>query len=492
MPVKILLADKSITIQKVVEMLFSGREYEVVSASDGETALAEAERAAPDVVLVDVDLPRVDGYGFSSRLKKSPRLAQVPVILMMSRDDVYDDARGKQSGILDHIAKPFESQELIGKVKKALAAAPARLAEPAAPATASSRPAPAVPSEPKPAPAPTKPKPAPAPADIFDIISEAPTQADLPKAAAPAEDESVYEVEPEVEEMEGSLISEVAKALPEGDKAMEEIRAGLGLFGPEEEPQPEVVTFESFDAASVMMPSAASPPPSAMPSPPAQQPGMIMPELPAEELRKMAEAAMAKMAKEAFEKLPSPQMPKISDDQLRSMVDEKVIRLAKDAFANMPAAPAAPAAQALSASDMWSIAEETFSRMAADLSAKQPAAPGAAMSDESVKRMVEEITMRTVKDALDTIAPPSALPEKELRNMVEASVSRMATDAFKDMAPPVPKISEDTIRRGIQEAVSTVARELAREVIEQVAWEVIPHLAEVLIKEEIERLKAEP
>jgi len=87
MPVKILLADKSITIQKVVEMLFSGREYEVVSASDGETALAEAERAAPDVVLVDVDLPRVDGYGFSSRLKKSPRLAQVPVILMMSRDD---------------------------------------------------------------------------------------------------------------------------------------------------------------------------------------------------------------------------------------------------------------------------------------------------------------------------------------------------------------------------------------------------------------------
>ena len=65
MPVKLLLADKSITIQKVVEMLFSGREYEVVCVSDGENALSEASRVAPDVVLADVDLPRIDGYNFS-------------------------------------------------------------------------------------------------------------------------------------------------------------------------------------------------------------------------------------------------------------------------------------------------------------------------------------------------------------------------------------------------------------------------------------------
>ena len=73
MPVKILLADKSITIQKVVEMLFSGREYEVSCASDGETALNEAGRTLPDVVLADVDLPRIDGYSFSARLKQSSR-----------------------------------------------------------------------------------------------------------------------------------------------------------------------------------------------------------------------------------------------------------------------------------------------------------------------------------------------------------------------------------------------------------------------------------
>ena len=120
MPVKILLADKSITIQKVVEMLFSGRDYEVTCVSDGETALSEAERAVPDVVLVDVDLPRVDGYSFADTIRKIPALAQTPVILMMSRDDVYDSVKGKQSGVADNIAKPFESQDLFLQIEKAL------------------------------------------------------------------------------------------------------------------------------------------------------------------------------------------------------------------------------------------------------------------------------------------------------------------------------------------------------------------------------------
>ena len=133
MAVKILLADKSITIQKVVEMLFSGKEYEVMCVSDGDTALGEASRIVPDVILADVDLPRIDGYRFAGRLKETPALAKVPVILMLSRDDVYDAGKGKQAGIVDNIAKPFESQDLIGKVKKALTGVPA--GAPPSPAT---------------------------------------------------------------------------------------------------------------------------------------------------------------------------------------------------------------------------------------------------------------------------------------------------------------------------------------------------------------------
>src|SRR5512147_370933 len=175
MTVKILLADKSITIQKVVEMFFSSRDYEVLCVSDGESALSEASRTIPDVVLADVDLPKIDGYAFSARLRQTPLLAKIPVILMMSRDDVYDTAKGKASGITDNIAKPFESQDLIAKVKRAVSPASPPSAEPARPASAQKPAAPV----PHPAVAPPPPQSAvatpkqPAPADIFEIIQEA-------------------------------------------------------------------------------------------------------------------------------------------------------------------------------------------------------------------------------------------------------------------------------------------------------------------------------
>ena len=211
MAVKILLADKSITIQKVVEMLFSGKEYQVVCVSDGEAALSQATRSAPDVVLADMDLPRVDGYTLAARFKQIPNLAQTPVILMLSRDDVFDIVRAQQAGILDKIAKPFESQDLIGKVKKALTAAPPRRAEPAHPAAA---------EQPRSKQA--------APSDIFDIIREAPSQADARRATAPPGKNQYSEVEPEVE-VEEPVSREAERVLPVGQKAVEEMRAGLGL-----------------------------------------------------------------------------------------------------------------------------------------------------------------------------------------------------------------------------------------------------------------------
>ena len=99
MPVKILLADKSITIQKVVEMLFSGKDYEVVCVSDGETALSEAARVAPGRRACRYrPSPRRRVLPSRARLKQVPALAQTPVILMMSRDDVFDQAKA-QAGV---------------------------------------------------------------------------------------------------------------------------------------------------------------------------------------------------------------------------------------------------------------------------------------------------------------------------------------------------------------------------------------------------------
>lgn len=346
MPVKILLADKSITIQKVVEMLFSGREYEVSCASDGETALNEAGRTLPDVVLADVDLPRIDGYSFSERLKQVPALAQTPVILMLSRDDVFDEAKAKRAGIVDNIAKPFESQDLISKVRKAISAAPPRASEPAGAAAkpaAVAKPAPA--AAPPQAPPVQKPKQA-APTDIFDIIEEAPSPVDLrPGAAAPvAEEEAVFEVEPEFEAEEQQVI-DVEEALPVGKKAVEEMRAGLGLSRGAEQAEPEAGRVDSLGLAAVAAldtfekpaPRRPETPKPQLPEareyvPPARSEPATAPSVAVSEdmLRNMAQETVTRMAKEVFAKLPPVQPPPVSEETLRKVLEESVAKIVRE------------------------------------------------------------------------------------------------------------------------------------------------------------------
>ncbi len=456
MPVKILLADKSITIQKVVEMLFSGRDYDVTCASDGETALSEAARVIPDIVLADVDLPRLDGYAFSGKLKQTPQLAETPVILMMSRDDVYDLTRGKDAGIIDNIAKPFESQELIGKVKKALAAAPPKLSETEKAAAvpqselAAASPAVAAPQAAMPAQN--------ASPDIFDIIQEAPTESEIQKAAASAipEEESVYEVELEVEEVTEPPTKETEETLPGGDKAVEEMQAGLGLTSQPVDISPEIIPYESFEIAM----EKAAKEVASTPLPNSSHPEMpvdtsaVSSTLPAGELRKMAEETIAKMAEDMFSQMPPIQPPKISDEMVRSAIEDAAAKMVKEAF-----------------------------------EVKPPQIPEAML-----RGMVEENVLKVVNETVGKtpIPNPPTLPESELRAMAETTLNSMALDVFKNLPPPpMPKISDEAIRKGLESVVSQLVREMAKEVIERVSWEVIPQLAEHLIKEEIERLKAE-
>jgi len=311
MPVKILLADKSITIQKVVEMLFSGKEYTVTAVSDGDAAVNEAGRLVPDVVLADVDLPRMDGYTFSARLKQSPQLARTPVILMLSRDDVYDEVKGGQAGVIDHIAKPFESQDLIGKVKKALTGASSRPAE--ATAAAPARPAAAPPPPPKPKAA--------VPSDIFDIIQEAPSRAEISRPAAPPQpvEESVYEVEPEVEMEEPIAAEVVEEALPFGEKALDEMREGLGIG---EQAVTEFSDFGSFSTEPEIEEPPAPPPPRRSPAlQRAAAPSSEPPAISEEMLRAIAEETVARIAREVLERIAWEVIPQLAETMIREEIE---------------------------------------------------------------------------------------------------------------------------------------------------------------------------
>ncbi|HTG00765.1 MAG TPA: response regulator [Nitrospirota bacterium] len=477
MPVKILLADKSITIQKVVEMLFSGREYEVHCVSDGEAAINDAIRLQPDIVLADVDLPRIDGYTLSTSMKQTPEVAEIPVILMMSRDDVYDSAKGKLAGIVDNIAKPFESQELISKVKKAIAAAPPRLAAPAQPI-----PIPA----PRAAESAASSKQAP-PANIFDIIQEAPTEQEVRRVAPPATpDAAEYIVEAEVEEVDEPLVQEVEKALPVGQKAVDEMRAGLGLTE-EIEQKADIISLEAFEEALQPAPTPPVEAPSTREAKPADEPELFQPKPAQTPITAGKEDAVAAQTTPKHERA-VPAMP-LSESDLWGIAEDTIAKMAKDMFAKMPTVqpPHIPEEKVLS------MVEKKVAQLVEEAFAKLPPITPPKISEDAVRKIAEDHIAKLSASAMQNIKlpEPPKLSEKELRGMAETTLSVMAADIFKSMPPPpMPKVTDETVRRGLEAVLSKIAREMAKEVIEQVAWEVIPPLAEQYVKAEIERLRS--
>jgi CheY-like chemotaxis protein len=132
----ILLADKSITIQKIVELTFADEDYVIRSVNDGHTALEMIPQIQPDIVLADIGLPGVSGYDLCTSLRTDPSFAsfsKTPVILLAGIYETMDEDRAKQVeervksvGANDYLSKPFDSQLLTEKVKGLLAGAQAR------------------------------------------------------------------------------------------------------------------------------------------------------------------------------------------------------------------------------------------------------------------------------------------------------------------------------------------------------------------------------
>ena len=120
-PYKLLLADDSVTIQRVIELTFADEDIQVVAVSDGDQAIARLDADPPDIVLADVGMPGRDGYEVANYVKKSPRLAHIPVVLLTGAFEPVDQARADAVGCDGVLAKPFEPQLVIGRVKELLA-----------------------------------------------------------------------------------------------------------------------------------------------------------------------------------------------------------------------------------------------------------------------------------------------------------------------------------------------------------------------------------
>jgi DNA-binding response OmpR family regulator len=117
---RLLLADDSITIQKVVELILAEEDFEIKSVNNGEEALAVISSFMPDIILADIEMPKINGYQLCETIKRNPAMNTIPVILLTGAFEPIDEELAKQVQADDFIIKPFESQELISKINAVL------------------------------------------------------------------------------------------------------------------------------------------------------------------------------------------------------------------------------------------------------------------------------------------------------------------------------------------------------------------------------------
>jgi len=520
---KLLLADDSVTIQKVVGISFANEDVEILTVDNGDDALSRARETLPDIVLADVVMPGKNGYEVCEALKADPRLSHVPVMLLTGTFEAFDEDRASRVGADGHITKPFEAQSLVDQVNQLLARAPRTPAaaaseahaevEPSAPAEASVDPAPAegAPSEPEgafdffdEAPSPAAPT-GPALREATDTsgvsASSAPSFPE-PAAAASSEDEIAEVAAPDTTAFEldagesafdfAPMVDEPARAHPGEDptvvtpevptRSAEEtgertVAIGVELPGAEEDEEtwPE---DDDLDAAFGEDELGSLD----VDDPDGDDPGELAAlDLDGGTSPPPTDPASAPDATEAPESTEPPEGRELleemepSQDARQTLLDPD----AEDAFAvsssdlgdplaasgGAEPAPGSPPPTAAAAGPGEPAEEprqpQELPREAFDepWDARPASQPGLAPAAEEPQELVTP-----ARDARPDLSP-------EMRERVHDSLEKIAWEAFADLP--------DTV---VRHAVAKV---------EEIAWEVIPQMAEALIREEIRRLKGE-
>lgn len=272
---RLLLADDSITIQKVVGIIFADQEFELTVVDNGTSALEKARELHPDLMLVDALMPGLSGYEVCSEIRRDPSLSATPLLLMVGAFEPHDEEKQRDCGADASITKPFESQQLIDRVKELLElGARRRAAQPASP------------PEPQPVAAPVPPVAAAAPAafsaalaageidaadpiDLDDEILEATMEDDLwgafeleplpPAQTAPVAPAAIPVAEPEFEVEESFSFEEESEPIAETGPPLGFVPAAKPSAGeflrlveePASEPlRPEPLSLPEYEAFS--------------------------------------------------------------------------------------------------------------------------------------------------------------------------------------------------------------------------------------------------
>jgi len=547
---KILLADDSITIQKVIELTFSDEDFDVVTVGNGRLALEKVQEVRPDIVLCDIIMPEKDGYEVCEFVKKTPALQHIPVLLLTGAFEPFDQDRAARVGSDGFLAKPFEPETLIAKVKELLGRAASRAASaPPPPRPSTGTPTVAIPFVP---PAresdPSAPRAGfPTTPPLTVVPPRPPEPIPFPRAAAPAPEPLKASPSP----LDAPAPSAV-RFIPE--EPFEDFEAGS--FGADEEaatpargaePIPfrsasdELLPMTPEESESLSVPDSASTvmfkadavqwqvPPVPAPAPP-------VPVAPAAPTPSVPAAPVAAS--------PAPSAPTVeSEPTVFEEVIEEDLEFGQ-AYVPPPAAPAAPERPALEPDTQSLNREKAAQWIAAPPpsnprpapsgppskppvsapaaskppmpSAPPPAPPPVVAPPAAAASFAPHPEPSSPPSAPQTAAVPSPwasgrpvapawqpVPVSEPPSPAPAAPPAAApvSESFADLAAEVPSaepakaasqaaevpVPVDTVEKIAQRVVAQISEKVVREI----AWDVIPDLAEALIKAEIERLKAE-
>ena len=224
----ILLADDSVTIQKVIELTFMDEDYEVVAVGNGDDALEKLDEITPDFVIADVHMPGADGYDVTKQ-SKSLR-PEVPVLLLVSTFEPFDEEKARKSGCDAFLKKPFDSQELQQLVERLSA-------EAAGEATVEEAPSwqPEAPEEPP----------------LADAASEA--------EASPAAEEAPRPAEPFSIGLDDEDEAPASRVSPPDEEPAERRPAGFGEADGATEAEPEIFELVPEELGAPEAPSRPAP-----------------------------------------------------------------------------------------------------------------------------------------------------------------------------------------------------------------------------------------
>ncbi|NJM27131.1 MAG: response regulator [Pseudanabaena sp. RU_4_16] len=117
---KVLVVEDSPPQREMISALLTGIGLAVTSAGDGVEALEQMKNSRPDIVVLDIVMPRMNGYELCRRIKTDPKTQEVPVVMCSTKGEEFDRYWGMRQGADAYIAKPFQPQELVGTVKQLL------------------------------------------------------------------------------------------------------------------------------------------------------------------------------------------------------------------------------------------------------------------------------------------------------------------------------------------------------------------------------------